>query len=481
MAHICLVLTAPTLEENIDILKKNRTNIDMVELRTDLLDSSQYDLVAEFPSRAGVPVILTCRKDIDGGKWTGSESDRRELLKTWLKGDFSHIDLEMDLEDDDLVEKALKSGTEIIRSFHDFKGVPKDLYETMSRWDGVIAKGAVYPQSSEELFELLETAYRLKKSGKSSFILLGMGDFGFPTRILAEKLGSYLTFCSDSAAPSGAPGHCSASDLNDIYRFRKISEKTVINGIIGNPVKQTKSPHLHNGWYEEKGMDAVYVPFLTDSLPWFMKIANLIGLNGCSVTVPFKSDIIPLIQKPDEAVNSIGSSNTIYRRDRQWLATNTDAFGLVKPLLDLLETETLKGKKVAVIGAGGTARAAVFALMDKGADVAVFNRTFEKAVLLAGDLGCKAYPLGKDALSALKEYSSVIVQTTSAGMSPQEDLNPLEFYDFDGSEIVYDIIYKPAVTKLMAAAEEAGCQTLGGFRMLEEQAVLQFELFSKNN
>lgn len=478
MAKICLVLTAPTMEENRRILERNLSLVDMVELRTDLLEESQYSLVPSFPGQSGVPVVLTCRKNCDGGNWTGAEEERMALLERWLDGGFAFIDIEMDVEPGPLSGKAAAMNTEIIRSFHDFDGVPEDLMETMNRFDGVMAKGAVYPRSSEDLFRLIEAAQQLKKERKSPFILLGMGDFGFPTRILAEKIGSFLTFCSDSEAPSGAPGHCTALDLNSIYRFRKISGKTVINSIIGNPVSQSRSPHLHNGWYEKEGLDAVYVPFLTDSPQWFMKTAELLEINGSSVTVPFKSDIIPLVDTTDKAVDAIGASNTIYRDSSgQWSATNTDAYGLIKPLLDTLGIADLKGRKAAVIGAGGAARAAVFALQDKGAQVAVFNRTLSRAEDLADQFGCVAYGLGPDYAAALREYSSIIVQTSSAGMPPLEDVDPIAFYSFDGTEVVYDIIYKPEVTRMMARANEAGCRVLGGFTMLEEQAVLQFEIF----
>jgi len=478
MAKICMVLTAPTMEENKKILERNLSLVDMVELRTDLLETGDYPLVSAFPSQASVPVVLTCRKECDGGSWTGPERERLVLMTRWLEGGFAFVDLEMDLDAGPLETIARKENTKIIRSFHNFKGVPADLKEIMSRHETVIAKGAVYPRSSEDLFRLVQTALEMKKARKSPFILLGMGEFGFPTRILAEKLGSWLTFCSDSGSPSGAPGHCTAEDLNKLYRFRKIGEGTTINSIIGNPVSQSRSPHLHNRWYEEKGLDAVYVPFLTDSPQWFMKTADLLGINGSSVTVPFKSEIIAQVEHTDQAVDAIGASNTIFRdSDGLWAAANTDVYGLIQPLLDLLGVASLQGVKAAVIGAGGAARAAVFALRDKGAEVAVFNRTKSRAEELAMQLDCAAYSLESDSIRALKEYRSIIVQTSSAGMPPLEDVDPLAFYDFDGSEVVYDIIYKPEVTKLMARAKEAGCQVIGGFKMLEEQALLQFDFF----
>lgn len=482
MAKICMVLTAPTINENIKILERNIQLIDMVELRTDKLDIDQFHLVTSFPDNTRIPVILTCRKKCDGGDWIDSEERRMSLMEQWLDGSFSYIDLEMDTKSSRLTLKAADSGVKIIRSFHDFFGVPPKLFEKMQHSDGDIVKGAVYPKSSEELYKLVETGLKLKDFSDKPYILLGMGDFGFPTRILAEKIGSYLTFCSDSSATSGAPGHCTASDLNDIYNFRNISGLTQLNCIIGNPVSQSRSPNLHNKWYRENGLDAVYVPFLTDSPGWFIKIAGLLGVNGSSVTVPFKREIIPLVQNTDQAVDAIGAANTIYHDEEGlWSATNTDTYGLIKPLLDLLETDKLTGWKTSVIGAGGAARAAVFALQDKGADVAVFNRTLSRAKELAEQLNCRAFSLGEESSQALREYGSIIIQTTSAGMPPLEEVDPLEFYHFNGSEILYDIIYKPEVTRLMARAKKAGCSVLGGLKMLEEQAVLQFDIFQRGS
>jgi len=484
MSEICLVLTAATVVENLEIAKRNHSLIDILELRTDLLDEDQYQLLADFPSLIDKPVILTCRKVVDGGLWNKDEKQRREYLLNWMEGDYSYIDLEMDLKNDSaVVEKALSRGITIIRSFHDFNTVPADLYEKMISFaddQKTIVKGAVYPQTSEELFRLIDTALKLKKSDKiDSFILLGMGEFGFPTRILSEKLGSYLTFCSDSHESRGAPGHCSASDLNNIYNFRNITSSTVINSIIGNPVSQSKSPQIHNLGYKKKSIDAVYVPFLTDSPRWFMEIARLLEIHGSSVTVPFKSEIIPLVDHIDKSVNQIGASNTIYRdRHGRWLATNTDAYGLIKPLLDFIGVKDLDSRKVAVIGAGGAARAAVFALLDMGAQVAIFNRTHPKGLELADLFSCRAYPLEESSIEELKEYSSIIVQTTNVGMAPLEHIDPLDFYSFSGDELVYDIIYKPEETLLMKKAAEAGCPVLGGFKMLEEQAYLQFKLFT---
>lgn len=487
MAEICLVLTGSTIKENLEIINRNYSLIDIAEVRTDLMNEDQYSIISQLPALTDIPLILTCRKVVDGGNWDSNESLRKGWLSQWMDGSFAYVDLEMDLDEDSgLVEKAREGHIRIIRSFHDFKGIPSSLYEKMTSYissSDVIVKGAVYPKSSEELYQLAEISIKLKQNAHmNSFVLLGMGDFGFPTRVLAEKLGSYLTFCSDSMSLSGAPGQCSASDLVDIFNFRKVSESTIINSIIGNPIKQSRSPYIHNKGYREKGIDAVYVPFLCDSLPWFLKIADLLCIHGSSVTVPFKSEIIPYTDSSDKAVKKIGASNTIVRdENNRWCATNTDTYGFINPLMDLLSADSLSGRKAAIIGAGGAARAILFALQEKGAQVAVFNRTLSRAQELGHEFSCPVFPLNESSVEALREYSSIIVQTTTGGMAPLEDINPLAFYRFSGEEFVYDIIYKPEVTLCMKSALDAGCTVLGGYRMLEEQAACQFKIFTDLN
>ncbi|MCP4161430.1 MAG: type I 3-dehydroquinate dehydratase [Deltaproteobacteria bacterium] len=484
MAKICLVLTGSPIEEYLEIIRKNRNFVDIVELRTDLLEEQSYDQITNFPAMAELPVILTCRKTNDGGSWSGTESLRKDKLLEWLDGLFAYVDLELDIEDIAVFEeKASINGTRIIRSFHNFDAVPSDLYNKMvnaSRESTAIIKGAVYPKSSEDLFNLVDVSIRLKKSNlMSTFILLGMGDYGFITRILTGKLGSFLTFCSDDSTRSGAPGHCSASDLIDIYNFNSINDDTDIYAIIGNPLKQSRSPQIHNKGYRKNCLNAVYVPFLTDSPCWFMKLADLLDIKASSVTVPFKSEIIPLVDSIDEAVIKIGASNTIFRGKKgKWCATNTDAHGFIKPLLDFLGCSNLKDRKISLIGAGGAARAALFSLLEKEANVVIFNRTVSKGELLSSEFGCRVYPLDSSSLDILREYNSIIVQTTNVGMAPFEGINPISFYEFSGDEVVYDIIYKPEKTVLMKKASNAGCRILGGYKMLEEQAYLQFKIFT---
>lgn len=475
MARICLALTESTLEENLKILTGYSGQIDMAELRCDFLTEEEMVRVSEFPGLTDLPLILTFRKVCDGGKFNRDEEIRLSLMEKALNGNFSFVDLEEGLHAPALEKKARERGIRIIRSFHDFDKVPENLAERLINSlhsSDEIPKAAVMPKSTADLKRIFEENEKL---GDRDKILLGMGTYGFSTRILAGVMGSYLTFCSKEGGVTAAPGHVSPEVLNNIYRFRNINSETVICGIIGHPVMHTRSPLIHNEGYSKLGLNYVYIPFETDDVKEFFSLAEKLSIRGFSVTVPHKNDVIPLLDEMSSGVKAIGACNTVWKKEGKWFGENTDAEGFIIPLRALTE---LKNKRVSVIGAGGAAKACVFALLEEGCSVTIFNRTYEKARLLAEQMSCSSAPLGPDSLEALKESSDILVQTTSAGMHPMEDRNPLDFYDFTGEETAYDIIYTPEKTLFLLEAEKKGCAILNGYEMLKEQGYKQFKLFT---
>lgn len=475
---ICLALTGKTIDENIEIISKYKKYIDLVELRADFLHPEEREKVSLLPGMIDKPAILTYRLPKDGGFFTEDESLRLELLSQGLEGGFEYVDLEEDLEAPELELQATEKGTTIIRSFHDFDKVPEDLIQriqSMPRSDKEIPKAAVMPTSSADFHTLLTIFKALKGTKK---ILLGMGAYGFPTRILSNPLGSYLTYCSPENA-SAAPGHVDPVTLNELYRFKNITKGTAIYGIIGNPVMHTKSPVIHNKGFAGINLDAVYLPFQVDSIEDFMKSAEILNIQGLSVTIPHKVDIIPLLEKPlDKGVEAIGSCNTLIKSASSWKGVNTDAPGFMWPLYKTFSPEQLGSKKAAVIGAGGAARAIIFALQEAGMEVLVLNRTASKAKELAEYFNCAWAGLDDDGIAKLSDYNDIIVQTTSVGMHPMEDKNPIAGYEFTGSEIAYDIIYVPEETVFLKKAKEAGCPIFGGKVMLLAQGWDQFRLFT---
>ena len=286
---ICLTLMESSIEANLKVLEKNRHLIDMAELRLDMLSIPSATSPGVIKSKFKIPLIITYRRKIDGGSYTGSESYRRDILYSYAKIGFDFIDLERDSSFPEIEEAALKGGTRIIRSYYNFKEVPDNLdniiRELASR-PGEIPKAAVYPGSSSEtlkFFKVFEKTKYIKDK-----IILGMGPFGLPSRILYRQLGSILSFCS-SPDSSGAPGQVTPVDMKNLYRAGQINSSTSVFGIIGNPVMHSRSPQLHNEAYRRASINAVYLPFPVDDIGSFFKLAALRNVKGFFILFLFST------------------------------------------------------------------------------------------------------------------------------------------------------------------------------------------------
>ena len=470
---ICLTLSGPTIEDNLKALKANREYVDICELRLDLLTPEEQKKASSFPSLVDIPVILTLRRISDGGTCNLQEKARRGLLMEVLKGGgFAYVDIEDDVKKSDVEECAHALGVKVIRSFHDFSGTPADIFSRVhslaSRGD--VAKIAVTPHSISDVMTLFRINEELKDVPK---IIIGIGEWGVCTRILYKKMGSILTFGSADGVPV-APGMVSAKDLKTLYRADRINANTGIYGVVGNPVMHSRSPQIHNPGFHAINYNAVYVPFLADSIKSFLTLAEFLRMRGFSVTVPFKVDVVRFLGNITREVKQIGSCNTVVRVPNMWKGTNTDFYGFLNPISK--EIEEGKIKSALVIGAGGAAKAIVWALKMQNIKVMVVNRTFSKAEELA-----RLYGVGCDSLDNISRYEGkvdLVVQATSMGLHPYEDVNPAASFRFSGKEYAYDIVYEPKFTPFLNAAKEAGCTLKFGIDMLMEQGRLQFESFT---
>ena len=465
---ICLTLSDPTLEECVKTTQKNRAWIEAVELRLDYLTPEERENAFRFPSMVEIPVICTHRRVQDGGKFSGSEKQRKaELLKA-LDGNFAYVDIEEDVKKCELDEKARSKGIKIIRSYHDFSGIPNDIYSRVLtlKKRGDIAKIAVTPQGILDTITLFNAEKELKDVPK---IIIGMGPYGVATRILYRRMGSILTFASDSEA---APGQLKARDLKELYHADEVNERTAIYGIIGNPVNHSASPLIHNPGFRAIKYNAIYVPFLVDNARAFFALAENLRVRGVSVTVPHKVEVLSYLGNITREVKQIGSCNTVVRTPGLWKGMNTDYYGFLIPILPDIESGRIKN--ALVIGAGGASYAIVWALRNWGVKVTILNRTLSHAEKIAKINICSF-----DSLENAANYEGqvdLIVQTTSVGLNTFE--SPIEGFRFTGKEIAYDIVYKPHMTKFLSDAKAAGCTLHFGDEMLFEQGKLQFEAFT---
>jgi 3-dehydroquinate dehydratase/shikimate dehydrogenase len=508
-AMICLALTAGDHAENRKALLHYRSWIRIAELRLDRLRPEHHKGAADFMNRmaeeTGIGFILTIRTIEDGGVWPYGEDERRTLMLETLMavepGTVAYVDLEMDRGWPEVEEAATRAGARIIRSLHNFTAPPADLAARLPgqyRKAGDVVKAAVMVRGTADLVCLVETAAQLRVSGRP-FILIGMGPYGIATRVLAGRLGSLLTFASSSLQGhvAAAPGHMDPELLAEGFGYYDIGEATKVFGIIGNPVLHSRSPAFHNKAFRDSGADAVYLPFQVDDLPAFFRLADLLPVSGCSVTIPHKEGVVPYLTNMDVSVRQIGACNTILHREDGWFGTNTDAPGFLEPLKSLIGKDL--PRKAVVVGAGGAARAIIQPLLANGVRLLLLNRSLERAQALKADFEAfypgaiqvlsipeaaqpgsgGADPAAAERLAAeIAPWADLVVQTTSAGMEgKQEKLDPLWFYPFSGRETVCDIVYTPAKTVFLGRAEAAGCRVQNGWPMFEQQAKLQSSLF----
>jgi 3-dehydroquinate dehydratase/shikimate dehydrogenase len=369
----------------------------------------------------------------------------------------------------------------LICSRHDFEGVPADLdsiYERMSKTPAAILKIAVRAFDATDCLKLFLLLERARREGRE-LIAVAMGEAGISTRILGPSCGGFLTYGALDAASATAPGQIDASDLRKLYRVQNISERTQIMGLVGRPVAHTLSPHIHNAAFDALEVDAVYMPFDVGDLGEFMRrmvhprTRELAWkLRGLSVTAPHKSAVIEYLDHIEPSAREIGAVNTIVFEDGELNGCNTDAGASLLPLSGIVE---LGGARVALIGAGGAARALLWSLRASGAQTTLFARDAGRAKETAKNFGAHARTL-RDA--SFEGYELVINATPIGTRGAGEQQSPATAVQLRGARVVYDLVYNPTETRLMREAREAGCQAIGGLQMLIAQAAAQFELWT---
>jgi len=254
-------------------------------------------------------------------------------------------------------------------------------------------------------------------------------------------------------------------------RVRIMDAKTELYGIIGNPVQHSLSPVIHNGAFGRMGRNAIYLAFEVKNLGEALNGIRGLGIRGVSVTIPFKTRVISFLDRLDHFAGKVKAVNTIANVGGDLVGYNTDCFGALEALEEKID---LKGKRVILLGAGGAARAIGFGLKEKGCQVVLFNRSRDRAEVLASELGCAHH-----SLSSLKEMDGdILVNATSVGMSPFDTASPVPKKVLREGMVVMDIVYRPVQTKLLEEAEEKGCITIDGLEMLARQGAAQLDIWT---
>ncbi|MCB9637871.1 MAG: shikimate dehydrogenase [Myxococcales bacterium] len=255
-----------------------------------------------------------------------------------------------------------------------------------------------------------------------------------------------------------------------------ISAKTQPCVIFGDPVEHSLSPRMHNAAYKALDLEEAYVYLAAqvraDDLAQAIQGARVMGFRGVTCTIPHKTAVIPLLDELDPIARDIGAVNTVVHQDGKMIGYNTDWIGIVEPLR---KRRSLHGARVAILGAGGTARAAGYGLREAGAELFFLNRTVGRARLLADEIGGQAHPL--DEIGILHDCE-IILNTTSVGMSPRDQVSPLPKDAFRKTHLVMDAIYTPLYTKLLQDARDVGAEVICGVEMFLYQGIAQFKLYT---
>ncbi len=489
---------------------------DIIELRLDCLEDEA--LLAAFretlfqsvenPQRAAQhkPLILTFRPREQGGRCDINGAERARFWRAMAE--FINLDTSstneknlpsaetsdenqetlVDVELDLLVGSHAQTSfmrdwdwKRVIVSHHDFKGVPDDLeaiYETMAQTPARIIKLAVRANDIADCLPVLSLLERARRDGRE-LIAVAMGDSGLLTRILSPSRGAFLTYGALDETQATAPGQISAEDLRRLYRIESIGEETFITGLVGSPVSHSLSPHMHNAAFAAHSLDGVFIPFEVKDLGAFMhRMAHprtrelKWNLRGLSVTAPHKTEVLKYLDEIDPMAREIGAVNTVVIRGDKLVGYNTDALAALVPLHALLE---LNGARVAVIGAGGAARALLWGLRQNKARATIFVRDAERARATAGEFGAHVSTLE----GASFESFDVVINATPLGTrGANEKLTAASAEALRGVRVVYDLVYNPSETQLLREARAAGCETVSGLQMLAGQATEQFKLWT---
>ncbi len=472
---------------------------DILELRTDYLEELSSACVGHLIAavhQAGKPVLVTCRDQAEGGNRPIEMAVRTEILVGTLRQGADFIDCEYRNFQKPQVRMAILKelqqhpAARLILSAHNFQGPFEDLTVL---YDNIVAScPQAIPKIAFATHHVSDClpAFDLLRTRRGDAIVIAMGAAGQITRILAKKFGSLLTFACLDADSATAPGQMGLSEFRD-FRWNSLREDTQVFGVIGNPVAHSMSPAIFNALFEAQQINAVYVPILLEGgYPEFAAFldglrtrqeSHGLDFHGFSITIPHQSNAIEYLLRQGGSVeplaSRIGAVNTLKLGFGELPSGyNTDYAGAIDALVHALDTNRrgLHGKSVAVLGAGGAARAVVAGLCDARATVTIYNRTLEKARALAKEFHCAFSGLDP----STKITADIIVNCTSIGMSPNVNALPLSPDNLRPGMVVFDTVYNPLDTLLLRQAQAAGAIPVRGVEMFIRQAMAQFHLFT---
>lgn len=477
IGRVCVAIIGSTPSEMVEKAAEAIRENTFIEFRLDYLPNPLAALpkLKQFLSeRSEVTAIATCRRASTGGKFKGTIAAELEILEKAASAGFHLVDVELQTAEAmkrAQMEKLRAMGAALIISYHDF--------ETTKDLDGIFARIRPF---DPEFIKVVSTAKHLSDNvtmmrflertrDMANLIGIVMGEQGIISRVLGLRAGSVFTFAAATVGEETGPGQIAARTLRETYRIDQLDVATKVYGVAGNPVKHSLSPLMMNTAFRRETVNGVFLALQTTRLNDLLTLVREVPINGLAVTMPLKGEILKHLERTDPLSEKVGACNTVFRAaDGKLYGFNTDVAAVVRPLERRLP---LKGARVLVMGAGGAARAAVFGLKDKGAEVFVMNRTPETGQKLARQ--AKAKTMKREQLA--KTSFDVIVNATPAGMHGVKTQSMLEPREIN-ARLVFDLVYNPLETPLIRMAREKGLPVVTGVEMFVHQGARQFEIWT---
>ena len=477
VGKLCVAIQGGSPGEMLERAEAVLRDSKFLEFRLDSLPkpASALPKLGEFlASHRDVTAIATCRRKPFGGNFGGSLASELEVLTAAAEAGCQIVDLEVESAEEarpSQLAKLRSAGAALLISFHDFTRT-KGLDQAAARIEAFAPEFVKVVSTARTLTDNLAVLRLIEDRSLSARIVgIAMGEEGLLSRVLGPRAGASFTFAASSEAGATAPGQTTARSLHDLYRIEHLDQATRIFGVAGNPIGHSLSPLMQNTAFRRESVNAVLLPLKVRALNDLLSVARELPLSGVAVTMPLKQEVLPHLANMNPLTARIKACNTLRTgADGKLYGFNTDVAGVVRPLEKRLR---LKGARIAVLGAGGAARAAVFGLVDQGAEVFVVNRTHEKAVVLAKEAKAKALKHEQFA----KQHFDVLLNSTPCGMAGNKQALPIAENELNAG-LVFDMVYNPLETPLVKLAKARGIPVVTGLEMFVQQGARQFEIWT---
>jgi len=492
LGKLCIAIQASSPAEMIERAEAALVDSRFLELRLDSLPkpASALPKVKDFLAHhRDTTVLATCRRKHFGGLFTGSLKAELEVLLGAADAGCQIVDLEVETAEettskqlDQLRDGLRASGAALLISFHDFART-RNLDQAALRISVFQPDFVKVVSTAKSLSDNMAVLRLIQEHSRTAEVVgLAMGEEGLVSRVLGLRAGAPFTFASFSEGPEAVSKHATASGqltvrtLRDLYRAEQLDQATRIFGVAGDPISHSLSPLMHNAAFRRENVNAILLPLLTHKVADLLTLARELPLAGVAVTMPLKQEVLPHLANPVSTnsvplTHRIGACNTLRTgADGKLYGFNTDIDGVVRPLERRLR---LQGARIAVIGAGGAARAAVFGLVEQGAEVSIVNIIHEDAVKLAKQAKAKA--LKRDLFA--KSTFDVLINATPCGMTGFKQPMPITEKELNAG-LVFDMVYNPIETPFLKLAKERGIPVISGVEMFVQQGARQFEIWT---